>query len=144
MASKVRRIATEQIGGKGTIASDADAPPEFNLPGGQVVEIWRAGPRGFAQPITREWSIEPPRGGSLVRISEFIPGETDGDPWMHMTETIDYAIILEGEVVLITDTGETVVRQGDVVVQQGANHAWQNRSGKLCRMAVVMIDSGPK
>ena len=144
MARKVRRIATEQRSEGGAIASDADTPAVFDLPGGQVVEIWRAGSGGAAQPASGEWSIEPPRGGSLLRISEFIPGETDGAPWMHMTDTIDYVIVLEGEVVLITDAGETVVRQGDVVVQQGANHAWQNRSGRLCRMAVVMIDTGAK
>jgi uncharacterized cupin superfamily protein len=59
---------------------------------------------------------------------------------MHRTETIDYGIVLDGEMVLIVDKGETVLRQGDIVIQCGTNHAWSNRSGKNCRMAFILID----
>ena len=59
---------------------------------------------------------------------------------MHRTETIDYGIVLEGEIVLIMDEGETTVRAGDIVIQRGTNHGWANRSGKPCRIAFVLID----
>ena len=59
---------------------------------------------------------------------------------MHRTETIDYGIVLEGEIVLILDEGETTVRAGDIVIQRGTNHGWANRSGKPCRIAFVLID----
>jgi mannose-6-phosphate isomerase-like protein (cupin superfamily) len=59
---------------------------------------------------------------------------------MHRTETVDYGIVLEGEITLILDEGETVVRAGDIVVQRGTNHGWANRSGKPCRIAFVLID----
>jgi hypothetical protein len=68
------------------------------------------------------------------------PGEPAPHPFMHRTETIDYGIVLEGELVLILDRGETTVRAGDIVVQRGTNHAWANRSGKNCRIAFVLID----
>lgn len=68
------------------------------------------------------------------------PGERAPHPFMHRTETIDYGIVLEGELVLILDRGETTVRAGDIVVQRGTNHAWANRSGKNCRIAFVLID----
>lgn len=61
-------------------------------------------------------------------------------PFMHRTETIDYGIVLEGEIVLVLDEGETVVRAGDIVVQRGTNHGWANRSGRICRIAFVLID----
>ncbi|KPF89749.1 cupin [Novosphingobium sp. AAP83] len=61
-------------------------------------------------------------------------------PFMHRTETIDYGIVLDGEITLIVDKGETVVRTGDIVVQKGTNHAWANRSGRVCRMAFILID----
>lgn len=61
-------------------------------------------------------------------------------PYMHRTETIDYGIVLEGEITLIVDEGETTVRAGDIVVQRGTNHAWANRSGRNCRIAFVLID----
>jgi mannose-6-phosphate isomerase-like protein (cupin superfamily) len=59
---------------------------------------------------------------------------------MHRTETIDYGIVLEGEVVLILDEGETTVRAGDIVVQRGTNHGWANRSDRNCRICFVLID----
>lgn len=60
--------------------------------------------------------------------------------FMHRTETVDYGIVLEGEITLILDIGETVVRTGDIVIQRGTNHSWANRSGKNCRIAFVLID----
>ena len=60
--------------------------------------------------------------------------------YMHRTETIDYGIVLEGEVTLIMDVGETVVRAGDIVIQRGTNHGWANRSGRNCRIAFILID----
>lgn len=59
---------------------------------------------------------------------------------MHRTETVDYGIVLEGEIVLIMDEGETTVGPGDIVVQRGTNHGWANRSNKNCRIAFILID----
>ena len=59
---------------------------------------------------------------------------------MHRTETIDYGIVLDGEITLILDVGETVVRAGDIVIQRGTNHGWANRSGRNCRIVFVLID----
>jgi len=59
---------------------------------------------------------------------------------MHRTESIDYGIILEGEITLILDNEETVVRAGDVVVQRGTNHAWANRGKGVCRIAFILVD----
>jgi Cupin domain len=60
--------------------------------------------------------------------------------FMHRTETIDYGIVLEGELVLIMDEGETTVRAGDIIIQRGTNHGWANRSDKNCRICFVLID----
>jgi mannose-6-phosphate isomerase-like protein (cupin superfamily) len=61
-------------------------------------------------------------------------------PHMHRTETIDYGIVLEGEITLLVDVGEVTVRAGDIVVQRGTNHGWANRSGRNCRIAFILID----
>jgi len=66
--------------------------------------------------------------------------ENSRHAFMHRTETIDYGIVLEGEITLILDIGETVVRAGDIVIQQGTNHGWANRSDKNCRIAFILID----
>ncbi len=67
-------------------------------------------------------------------------GEGSRHAHMHRTETIDYGIVLEGELVLIMDEGETTVRPGDIVIQRGTNHSWANRSGTNCRIAFILID----
>ncbi len=61
-------------------------------------------------------------------------------PLMHRTESIDYGIVISGEMTLVLDRGETLLKQGDVVIQRGTNHAWANRSGKPCRMLFVLVD----
>jgi mannose-6-phosphate isomerase-like protein (cupin superfamily) len=60
-------------------------------------------------------------------------------PLMHRTESIDYGIVLEGEVTLILDDSSTILRPGDIVVQRGTNHAWSNRGSVPCRVAFVLI-----
>jgi uncharacterized cupin superfamily protein len=60
---------------------------------------------------------------------------------MHRTRTIDYGIVLEGEMVLILSDSEVMLSTGDVVVQRGTDHAWENRSANDARMAFVLIDA---
>jgi len=59
---------------------------------------------------------------------------------MHRTETIDYAVVLEGEMTCVMDDQDIVLKQGDVLIQRGTNHAWSNRSGKRVRMLYILID----
>lgn len=67
-------------------------------------------------------------------------GSDSRHAFMHRTETIDYGLVLEGELTLIMDEGETIVRAGDIVIQRGTNHGWANRSGRHCRIAFILID----
>lgn len=67
-------------------------------------------------------------------------GESQRHAHMHRTETIDYGIVLDGEIVLIMDEGETLCKTGDIIVQRGTNHGWANRSDKNCRIAFILID----
>jgi hypothetical protein len=138
--------------------------------GPTIVELWKtldSPARIHAQqeePAAGPLSLLPPKNGTVLRIAEFPPdaaelsaeagramfekmgsgsSSTSGtahDALMHRTETLDYGIVLEGEITLIVETGETTLAAGDVVIQRGANHAWSNRSGKMCRMAFVLID----
>ena len=60
---------------------------------------------------------------------------------MHETDTIDYAVVLSGEIYAIVDEGETLMRPGDVLIQCGTSHSWDNRSDEICRVLFVMIDA---
>jgi hypothetical protein len=124
--------------------------------------------RRLAEPTETGLVLAPPAHGTRLRVIEFPPetpalralmearataafdemggaeaarGRTGAPhPLMHRTETVDYGIVLEGELTLVLDRGETTVRAGDIVIQQGTNHAWANRSGQRCRVAFVLID----
>ncbi|MSO65724.1 MAG: cupin domain-containing protein [Alphaproteobacteria bacterium] len=114
--------------------------------------------------------LEPPAGGTTLRIVEAMPeqaGETlshaekrlrsrerframdaehvlvesDKHPNMHRSKTTDYIILLEGELTLILDDGEVVVRPNDIVIQRGTAHAWVNRGWSPARWIVVMVDA---
>ncbi len=61
-------------------------------------------------------------------------------PLMHRTESVDYGIVIEGEMTLVLDDSEVLLEVGSVVVQRGTNHAWANRSDKPCRMLFVLVD----
>lgn len=62
-------------------------------------------------------------------------------PLMHRTESIDYGVVIEGEMTLVLDEGEVELKSGSVVIQRGTNHAWANRSGRPCRMLFVLVDA---
>jgi quercetin dioxygenase-like cupin family protein len=110
----------------------------------------------------------PEPGGTVIRINSFPPegedvrrmtpedsqrafaalgnqkaatfGKGGRHPLMHRTETVDYAIILSGEITMVMDKQDVVLRAGDVLVQCGTNHAWSNRSDAPCVVAFVLID----
>ena len=60
---------------------------------------------------------------------------------MHTTDTIDYAIVLEGEIVAVMDRDETLLRAGDILIQRGTAHGWENRSDGIARIAFILIDA---
>jgi quercetin dioxygenase-like cupin family protein len=121
-----------------------------------------------ADPTAGPKQIHPPKNGTVFRISEVPPeteatrnmsaaqakdifkamgnenastfGQNQRHPFMHRTETIDYAVVLEGEIVMLLDDDEVQLKAGDVVIQRGTNHAWSNRSGKPCKMLYVLVD----
>jgi mannose-6-phosphate isomerase-like protein (cupin superfamily) len=110
----------------------------------------------------------PAKNGSVLRINHFPPeseavrkmtpddslsvfeglgnrkaptyGQGGRHPLMHRTETIDYAIILSGEITMILDNQDVLLKAGDIVVQCGTNHAWSNRSNAPCMVAFILID----
>jgi quercetin dioxygenase-like cupin family protein len=82
----------------------------------------------------------PPVNGTRFAVIDFPPGNTPG---MHRTETIDYVIVIEGEIEMDMDDSTVKLQAGDVMVQRGTNHAWANRSDKRARVAFVLIDAKP-
>ena len=78
--------------------------------------------------------------GTIFRIVEYAPGVA---PRMHRTETIDYAVVISGEIDMQLDEGVVRLRAGDVLVQQATLHDWINRGSVPCRIAFVLVPAKP-
>jgi len=125
--------------------------------------------RASGEPPEEGIQLSPPRHGTRIRVLDIPPedhrldalspeqikahfaevgagnassGSETGSrhAMMHKTETVDYGIVIEGELTLIMDIGETRIGPGDIVIQRGTNHGWANRSGSNCRIAFILID----
>ncbi|MCW2844466.1 MAG: DNA-binding transcriptional repressor PuuR [Nocardioides sp.] len=95
------------------------------------------------QPTERELAVPPPPRGTKIRINEFQPGHLNAaglQSPVHRTASVDYGIVLEGEVTLVLDDSEVTLTAGDVVVQRGTDHAWANRGDAVCKVAFVLVD----
>jgi quercetin dioxygenase-like cupin family protein len=168
----IRRIVTGHTpDGRSTIISDEPAPqvtPGAVPEGGSTV-LWvtdrspgsnsgneDAAPGGVRNPIPPPW-----RGGTILRVVDFVPRSravhnvtaasgvqldaerTARHPGFHQTDTVDYAVVLEGEVWAVLDEAETLMKPGDVLIQRGTYHAWDNRSDRVARVLFVLIDAEP-
>jgi quercetin dioxygenase-like cupin family protein len=108
-------------------------------PRGTVLRISEVAPESEAiRNLTPEKARELFKAMGNESASTF--GRGGSHPLMHRTETVDYAVVLDGEIYLVLDEGEVKLTTGDVVIQRGTNHAWSNRSGKSVRMLYVLID----
>jgi quercetin dioxygenase-like cupin family protein len=88
----------------------------------------------------RSLGTAPPAHGTRFTINDIPPGRTGR---MHRTETVDYAIVLHGEVDMEMDDSTVKLKAGDVVIQRGTNHSWVNRGREVARIAFVLIDAKP-
>jgi len=140
--------------------------------GTSVVELWQtdgtpANNTGDKDPTDHPFRLPPPTNGSVFRVVEYPPDKErfaamQAQEWstdaksqgytrntaarhagFHKTDTIDYAIVIDGEIYALMDEGEKLMKQGDVLIQRGTSHAWSNRSDKPCRVAFVLIDAKP-
>ena len=82
----------------------------------------------------------PPPNGTRFCVIDFPPGN---HPHMHRTETVDYVIVIEGEIEMDMDDSTVKLKTGDIMIQRGTNHAWANRSGERARVAFVLVDAVP-
>lgn len=140
--------------------------PTFGLTNLWVTDRAPADNSGTGDGAARPVVLEPPPNGTIFRVVEFPPDNTlagfdrkaafasmgagramDQDasrhPGMHKTATVDYAIVLSGEIWALMDEGETLMRAGDVLVQRGTNHAWSNRGSVPCLVAFILVSARP-
>ncbi len=153
MPKSTRRVVTgHDAHGRSVVLSDGPPPQNHTMHGlgvgadfhemwsdaDTVPELTSAAAR---EPNQRPFTIMPV-AGHLLRILDVYPLKDGGKRTvMHRTRTLDYMVVIEGELVLILDDSEVILQAGDVVVQRGTDHAWENRSGHMARAAFFHIDA---
>jgi len=173
MTIRVRRVVTgTNAEGKSHFLFDGICESVLDQPGRGLVfhELWETdGPLARVDSEedagNRPIRHHPPRGGTRFRIVEFLPDELQRqekadadykklraseirikdakDASMHRNETVDYNIILKGEIHAVTEEGEVLLKAGDVLIQRVPAHTWHNRSGAPCIFASIMVSADP-
>jgi len=175
MVWKVRRVVTgHDNSGKSKFLMDGQAAnikEMSSMPGLALTDLWEtttapASNAGGADAAARPVRLEPPSGGTILRIVEFPPDSAwrnkadaraafdsigaghakdqhSADPMMHKTATVDYIIVLKGEIWAIMETGETLLKAGDILVQRGTNHSWSVRGSEPCIIAAILVSAKP-
>lgn len=141
MNGKVRRIVTgTDDDGRSVIVLD-DNPAAISLGDEKgartIIEVWSTVSTSSPPSNPTETGSAKPglaASGTEIRIVEMAPGCRRE---MHRTDTVDYGLILSGELHMVLEKGETLLRPGDIVVQRGTNHAWHNRSDAPVRVAFI-------
>ena len=153
MATFIRRVVTgHDETGKSIVVSDGAAPQKHEMRrpsiGADFFEMWNESSEvpvltivPEREPNDREFSLMP-SSGHLVRIIDVYPLKDGGERTvMHRTKSLDYCVVIEGEIVLIFEDSEVILKKSDVVVQRGTNHAWENRSDSVSRLAFFHVNA---
>jgi len=168
---EVRRVVTAlDASGKAVVMIDERTKLTAPRPPNYAANVWVTSTSlpDFTSTADRgktKIGLVPPKSGTVFRVVDFAPdsqGEHPSDmnhmmkivgaeapkkglaprhPMMHRTRSLDYAIIMSGEIDMLLDEGEVHLKAGDVVVQQATNHAWVNRGDKPCRVAFILMES---
>ena len=149
-----RRIVTGMKDGKSVIVEDQQVENAVeHFPGLIISDVWNTqtmpASLDFETRIPNTGFPKIPKNGTYFRYVVVPPDKNLGVKWkknelhplMHRTPTLDYIIILSGELYLIMEEGETLLKPGDIVIQRGTNHAWSNRSDEPCIQLAILIDA---
>ncbi len=170
-APEIRRVVTKlDASGKAVVMIDEKTKLGAPRPPNLVANLWVTDKSlpDFSWTEDRgktKVGLVPPKSGTIFRVVDFAPESAGGHPsdpnfmmkivgaeapargvaprhpMMHRTRSLDYAIVMSGEIDMLLDEGEVHLKAGDVVVQQATNHAWVNRGKEPCRIAFILIDS---
>ena len=146
----IRRIVTgHDAQNVAKVLSDGPATNQKRPAGGNVATLmWCTDAMPCDMPVgegiedmgARILGTPPPQNGTRFTINDIPPGNK---AVMHRTETIDYVIVLKGEIDMEMDDSTVHLKAGDVMIQRGTNHAWANRGSETARIAFVLIDAKP-
>ncbi|MFL2640217.1 MAG: cupin domain-containing protein [Dehalococcoidia bacterium] len=146
MVKNIRRVVTtnDQNGESKVWIDDVASTAKVSRPGVTGTVVWTTDTMppditGSEDLGLRDVSRPPVHQGTIFRVIEFEPGNTTD---MHVTETIDYAIVLKGEIDMELEQGPPVhLEEGDIIVQRATLHDWVNTGEETCVIAFILIDA---
>jgi quercetin dioxygenase-like cupin family protein len=137
---KARRVVTgHNKDGKSIVKWDTERESQPGRPNFEKVELWATDslPPRLTEEDPTTWNVGTTlANGSVFRFCRYEPGVAER--W-HRTDSLDYGIVVSGEIWMQLDEGEVHLKAGDVVVQRGTIHNWVNRGSQPCVMAFVLI-----
>jgi len=137
---KIRRVVTgHDADGKAVVKRDSEMEAVPGRPGFSHVPLWATDklPPVLTDEDPAKWEIGTTiADGSVFRIIKYDPGVAGR--W-HETDSIDYAVVLSGEIDMQLDEGEVHLKAGDVLIQRATNHNWVNRGTAPCVIAFILI-----
>ena len=136
-------IGWDESGKEAAVLFDGEPPVNLDFEYAAASEIWisHSTPpdlRGREDTAAREWDLLPPPRGSAFRIATYPPGAEVAE---HSTETLDYIVVIEGQLTLLIAGREITLHPGDTVVQQGTPHGWANRGDTRCVIAAILLSA---
>jgi mannose-6-phosphate isomerase-like protein (cupin superfamily) len=170
-ANEIRRVVTTiDANNRSTVLVDSQLTLNTSGSGNKSVNLWltNSSPAGFsfAEDAAKPTGLNPPDNGTVFRVVDIPPlkpgdeakmsqnlmmnlagesaparGVAVTNPLMHRTRTVDYAIVMSGEIDMMLDDKTVHLKPGDVVIQQATNHAWLNHGTEPCRILFVLMDS---
>jgi mannose-6-phosphate isomerase-like protein (cupin superfamily) len=163
LLEQARRVVSgEDQDGRSTIVDDGFAARRVASPAFTVCDIWetKALPIALTEGAAEgQVVLMPPEAGFIFRVTTFPPdnefdreefgsalddmgGALDSDskiPGMHKSDTLDIVTVISGEIYVVLETAETLLKQGDTVILRGSMHAWSNRSDEPCKITSLMM-----
>ena len=149
MTNQLRRVVTgSNEEGKSIFLIDEDAIHcKEVVPGFRRTNVWTTESSPVDNPGNEDMGAKevlfPAPSGTLFAYAEIDPGFGVVEPGWHATDTIDYIVVLRGEVYFLLDEEEVLLKAGDMLVIRGMSHAWVNRSSEACIVAGAMIGANP-
>ena len=141
-----RIITTEDASGKSYVLADGPSANAYELNGSRVVRLWETSQLPVPIPVDKDYGADAQNGyragfvGSSVYYADLPVGSDLDDVPMHKLESMDYIVLLEGEVDLVLDGGKRIpMKRGELLIQAGNNHSWINTGNTPARLLCIIL-----
>ena len=145
MPAEPRRIVTAAVDDNNVVIADGHSTNVLELNGSQITRLWETGPVPVSLNVTRDLGADAGNAyrqgfvGSSLYVADIPPGSDLSDIPLHSQQSLDYIVVLEGEIDMVLPDESIRMRQGDILIQAATVHSWVNPTDEYCRLLVVVL-----